>query len=665
MATIYVGPIGSGDGSGSSSTNAMTFELIDTAIVLAGPGGTVMMLADHGVYQTTAPLMISHGGIDGAPITIKGVDSFGSPMDVQILGTRAPIYVPKMLDIGNEVFTLTSGADNLVFDGFDFANTGTAFRLGADIRNITIQNMEGDNVRCMVQDKALDPAASATVTGLTVRDVDVHGFSVGVVTLRYDTSNVIIERVIGDSEYQDKDGIAIGIHLDGTVHQVLIKDTTMMNCISTGNYYNGDGFATERGVYGITFENCIATGNGDGGFDLKSTATTLINAVSEDNARNFRLWGEIELINPIGIDPHKRGGSGGQLQIQVLDGANVTVTGGHLVDAGSLTRVVSNSSTGTITFNDTHVVDAGVLTVGSNIFGLDPALILHVTATGIFSADGETYLNQIPDPVVVLTGTTSDDTLLATSDANWTVDGLAGNDSIKTLAGNDIVTGGAGNDLIAAGSGNDIIRFSGASGGFDSVDGGDGNDRIEATAKGTVIGLTKVTGVEAISSNDFGSVSIKGSGGADVLDFTNVILTGISAISGGGGNDTISGSAAADVINGAAGADIMRGNGGADRFDFNAVSDSRPSARDQILDFQQGTDKLDLVGIDANSSVSGNQVFTYIGALAFTHEAGQIKIDTSDSTKTMVLGDVNGDGLADFAIQLSGNFQLNATDLLL
>jgi len=69
--------------------------------------------------------------------------------------------------------------------------------------------------------------------------------------------------------------------------------------------------------------------------------------------------------------------------------------------------------------------------------------------------------------------------------------------------------------------------------------------------------------------------------------------------------------------------------------------------------------------IDANTLVSGNQAFTYIGASAFTHEAGQIRIDASDPTKTIVLGDVNGDGLADFAIQLSGSFQLNAADFLL
>ena len=264
-----------------------------------------------------------------------------------------------------------------------------------------------------------------------------------------------------------------------------------------------------------------------------------------------------------------------------------------------------------------------------------------------------------------MTGTTGNDVLNATSDANWQVDGLAGNDTITTLGGNDIVTGGAGNDSIATGNGDDVIRFTGASQGVDSVDGGAGNDRIEATAKGTVIGLTSLSGVEAISANGFGLVTIKGSSASDVLDFTNAILTGITGIIGADGNDTISGSAAADVITGGAGADILRGNGGADKFRFDAVADSKVSAPDQIVDFQQGSDKDNLAGIDAVTTLTGNQAFSFVGEAAFTNHAGELRVDHTDPTKTVILGDVNGDGVADFAIHVTGNITLNAGDFAL
>jgi Ca2+-binding RTX toxin-like protein len=304
----------------------------------------------------------------------------------------------------------------------------------------------------------------------------------------------------------------------------------------------------------------------------------------------------------------------------------------------------------------------------------DPTkLSLWVTDYGLDQkADGriiEIMLDRpVPPPPVppeILTGTSGNDTLQASSGANWVVDGLAGNDTITTLGGRDVITGGAGNDTISSGGGDDVIRFAGTGDGFDSVNAGDGFDRIEAGTKGTKIGLTSVSGVEMITSNGLASVSIVGSSAGNSLDFTNVILKGITAINGGGGNDTIWGSAGADVIVGAAGADTLRGNGGADRFDYNSINDSRVSARDKILDFEPGTDKIDLIGIDASTAAGGNQSFTFCGEAEFTGRAGELRIDRSDPTKTVVMGDVNGDGAADFAVELAGSHQLSSSDFFL
>jgi uncharacterized protein YjiK len=270
-----------------------------------------------------------------------------------------------------------------------------------------------------------------------------------------------------------------------------------------------------------------------------------------------------------------------------------------------------------------------------------------------------------PEPPQYLTGTSGNDALQASTDENWVVDGLAGNDTITTLGGKDVITGGAGNDTISAGGGDDVIRFAGTGEGFDSVDGGAGIDRIEAGAKGTKIGLTSFTGVEVITSNGLANVTIVGSAANDTLDFTNVTLTGIASINGGAGNDTIYGSAGADTIIGLSGADTLIGNGGADRFDYNVVTHSRASARDVIVDFQDGLDKIDLAGIDASTASSGNQAFSFIGTDAFTNRAGQLRIDTSDPAKTLVLGDINGDGVADFAIELTGSHELSSGDFFL
>jgi hypothetical protein len=71
----------------------------------------------------TSPIKINSGGASGAPVTITGVDSFGNPMDVQIIGTRAPVYSPDAA-AGSEVFRLLSGADHLQFQHMDFTDGG-------------------------------------------------------------------------------------------------------------------------------------------------------------------------------------------------------------------------------------------------------------------------------------------------------------------------------------------------------------------------------------------------------------------------------------------------------------------------------------------------------------------------------------------------------------
>jgi serralysin len=336
MANVYVSPTGSGDKSGSSAANAMPVASLDAAIVQAGAGGTVLMLADKGTYNLSDPINIQHGGTASAPITIKGVDSAGNESNIQIFGTRAPDWTTGLV-VGNEVFKLLSGANNLIFENMTFNNVGTAIRAGADISNIVIQDMLANNVKRFFEDYPSGSNTSATISGLVIRNVEVHGFSENVIRLRDDTRDVLIEHVYGDSEGQIGD-LAMGVFLEGTVHAVVIRKTTMEGAKDSGaGYWNGDGFVTERGVYDITFEDTMARGNVDGGYDLKSTDTTLTRAIADGNGINFRIWGEATLIDPVGLSPHIWGGTGDQIQIQINNGGQATVIGGKFVDAPART----------------------------------------------------------------------------------------------------------------------------------------------------------------------------------------------------------------------------------------------------------------------------------------------------------------------------------------
>jgi Ca2+-binding RTX toxin-like protein len=121
--------------------------------------------------------------------------------------------------------------------------------------------------------------------------------------------------------------------------------------------------------------------------------------------------------------------------------------------------------------------------------------------------------------------------------------------------------------------------------------------------------------------------------------------------------DELTGDGNANGLTGEAGPDVLTGGGGNDTFVLHAASDSPPGAgRDRIADLDAGDattsgDKIDLRAIDAQTG-PGNQAFTFIGTAAFTSTKGELRVQSAGS-KAVVMGDVNGDGAADFEIELS------------
>jgi serralysin len=126
------------------------------------------------------------------------------------------------------------------------------------------------------------------------------------------------------------------------------------------------------------------------------------------------------------------------------------------------------------------------------------------------------------------------------------------------------------------------------------------------------------------------------------------------------GNDTLIGGAGEDTLSGGIGRDILFGGADADVFVFASIADSGLSKakRDQIMDFQNGVDRIDLSHIDADISTSGDDAFIYINGnsittpfAAFTGTAGELRTVWTAGCY-VIEGDVNGDGKADFAIDL-------------
>lgn len=185
---------------------------------------------------------------------------------------------------------------------------------------------------------------------------------------------------------------------------------------------------------------------------------------------------------------------------------------------------------------------------------------------------------------------------------------------------------------------------------------------------------------------------IKGTKKADVLvagsDHTHIDgKAGDDTIKGGSGKDTLIGGAGNDHIFFGLGRDKVTGGTGDDTFHFmlppgtgkttfgfKNVSSGWVSSKlkdpSVITDFGDGDDKIDLSSIDANKKVRGDQEFKFLGTNGFTKHAGELiyqKVDLAGTAKdkTMIFGDMNGDGKADFQIELTGLKTLDTGDFIL
>jgi Ca2+-binding RTX toxin-like protein len=358
------------------------------------------------------------------------------------------------------------------------------------------------------------------------------------------------------------------------------------------------------------------------------------------------------------------GGAGND--IYVIDHAGVTVI--ELVGDG--TDTVQTSVTTTLSDNVENLTLTGTTAIngtgnaGNNIIiGNDNDNILDAGTAGTDILRGglgnDTYIVDHAGVTVVETGAGTDtiqssvDFTLAANVENLTLTGSAaingtGNTGANTIIGNDAANninggGGAGVDTLIGGGGNDTYVVSNT-----------GTTVVEATGGGT----------------DTAQSSASFTLGANVENLT-LTGTGNTAATGNTDANVIVGNTGNNIITGGGSADTLTGGLGKDTFVVLATTDSSVGASDVITDFASvaavgitTSDRINLVAIDANANVVNDQAFTFINTGAFSNVVGQLRY-MNDGTNTFVLGDVNGDSIADFAIQLSGLHTLGATDFLL
>ena len=266
--------------------------------------------------------------------------------------------------------------------------------------------------------------------------------------------------------------------------------------------------------------------------------------------------------------------------------------------------------------------DGGIDEVRSSV---DYTMHAHVENLRLFGPDGRVGIGNTLDNVMragqgpaSLSGMEGNDTLIG-STAGDTLDGGEGDDVVSGLAGEDELQGGAGDDLLLGGDQNDVLL------------GQDGNDTLRGQEnRDTLVG---------------GAGDDRLYGGAQVDE-----------LFGGHGSDILSGGTGRDTLSGGTGEDLFL-------FDDGETGNTLASA-DIVTDFSRiEGDKLRLEAIDA---IAGGEddAFAFIGDAAFSGTAGELRYEQG-ANYTLVLGDTDGDGLADLAIRLDGVIDLTVQDFVL
>ena len=341
--------------------------------------------------------------------------------------------------------------------------------------------------------------------------------------------------------------------------------------------------------------------------------------------------------------------------------ATLTLIGG---DGWDHARVVGNGLetidlTGSTFDVDELMLDASLLTI-AQIEGLH-ALI----CSDLYVADG----GVLDLSVLTITPVIGSAFVLYLSDNATTV--TTGNGSFYHVvwggAGDDTLIMGTASNGVEAGEGDDRIVIARTNG--SRYNGNEGSDWLDfSTASAMTVDLSSNSARNSSGSaadTVYGFENLRGSAFGD-------ILTGgweNEWVEGGNGADRIDGWYGDDILVGGAGADTLTGGFGADRFVFTAIADfGRSGTLDRITDFSRTEgDRIDLSAIDPDAGAAGDQQFTYVGAAAFSRSATTYELRATGSVATgfLVEGDINHDGVADFAFTVASTAALGKADFVL
>jgi Ca2+-binding RTX toxin-like protein len=266
----------------------------------------------------------------------------------------------------------------------------------------------------------------------------------------------------------------------------------------------------------------------------------------------------------------------------------------------------------------------------------------------------------------VIFGSNFNDIVIGTDNAE-TISGLNGNDQLFGNGGNDTLIGGDGDDLLVGGTGLDT--YFGGNGNDNMVntasanafDGGAGSDMVDYSLSTTAVKVDLSTGLgswgDAEGDRYVSVENVLGGSGNDTI----IGGSGGNSLSGKSGDDILIGNDGNDTIIGGVGSDTLTGGAGFDTFQFFASAESNASGRDTITDFTIGSDKI-VLNFDADTTLLGEQEFSF-GGMGTTN-AREVGFEAI-AGGVRVYAHTDGDGVADFQVDILGLASVSASDIIL
>lgn len=317
----FVTPSGAGSHNGTNWANAYGEAELQALFNSIAAGHTVHL--GSGTYSLGGTITMTKSGTASAPIVVQGVNT----------GTGLPLFDGAFDNHNNaskSLFSFGTGAmsyltvKNLDFfeHGFviDMPKTGTTDTLRD---HITFENLNFDSIEDAIR---LRNCNNILVRNCHAIRYTKKAFRVGDYASFVTFQNCSADCTGGNQAFWAKN-TPNGFYCENETDGIpIIHDITYIDCVarnngykqSTSDYWNGDGFSTERGHYNIVRIRCQSYDNNDAGFDDKGNDVTMIDCIAAGNFRQYRIWADdvvldncVAAFGVVGAATGTVGGEGG------------------------------------------------------------------------------------------------------------------------------------------------------------------------------------------------------------------------------------------------------------------------------------------------------------------------------------------------------------------